>query len=69
ADRDLWGSGGCGCPPRDGNNYIPPDAADRTRHAGGSILALSDGHVKWTQWNNCRTVTGNGSWRYYDWEW
>ncbi len=69
ADNDAWGTGGCGCPPRDGNNYIPPDAENRARHASGSILALSDGHVKWTQWNNCRTVSGGGSWRYYDWEW
>jgi prepilin-type processing-associated H-X9-DG protein len=56
----------CGCPTA---NAIPPNPEDRTRHLGGSNLAFADGHVKWTQWNNCRTVSGNGSLRYYDWEW
>ncbi len=60
---------GCGCPPQDGNNYIPPDPDHFARHLGGSILGFSDGHVKWSRWNNCRTVSGGGSLRYYDWEW
>lgn len=60
---------GCGCPPADGNNYIPPEPDRFARHTGGSNLALADGHVKWARWNNCRTVSGGGSLRYYDWEW
>ncbi len=61
------GNVGCGCPPDD--SYVPSNPDDHTRHNGGSNVGFADGHVKWYQWNQCRTVSAGGSLRYYDWEW
>lgn len=58
---------GCGCPPND--SYVPSSPEDHTRHNGGSNIGFADGHAKWAQWNQCRTVSGGGSLRYYGWEW
>jgi len=63
--RVAFAGGGapCGCPP---NLTMNPDW---TLHNDGSNCALADGHVKWYQWNNCRSSSGGGPMRYYDWEW
>jgi prepilin-type N-terminal cleavage/methylation domain-containing protein/prepilin-type processing-associated H-X9-DG protein len=57
----------CGCPPPDQFDLWYHE--DGTRHNGGSNLCLADGHAKWAKGDNCRTVSGGGPWRYYDWEW
>jgi prepilin-type N-terminal cleavage/methylation domain-containing protein/prepilin-type processing-associated H-X9-DG protein len=57
------GNAPCGCPP---DLTMNPDWA---LHNGGSNLAFADGHVKWLPWNRCRTITGGGPVRYYDFEW
>lgn len=61
------GNIGCGCPPNDA--FVPADPDAHARHSGGSNLGFADGHVKWYQWNRCKTVSGGGSIRYYNWEW
>jgi len=63
--RVAFAKGGapCGCPP---DLTMNPDWA---LHNGGSNCAFADGHVKWYQWANCRTVRGGGPIRYYDDEW
>ena len=46
-----------------------PATAGSTVHNGGSNIAFADGHSKWYALNNCRTISGGGSLRYYDTEW
>jgi prepilin-type N-terminal cleavage/methylation domain-containing protein/prepilin-type processing-associated H-X9-DG protein len=63
--RVAFAAGGapCGCGP---SLEMNPEWA---LHNEGSNCAFADGHAKWYSYNNCRTVTGGGSLRYYDWEW
>jgi len=63
AQGDCWT--GCGCPPND----TVFASSDYARHNGGSNICFADGHAKWYSFNNCRTVSGGGPLRYYDWEW
>lgn len=65
AFKDNWG---CGCPPSD-PEAVPPDPDNHTYHMGGSNIIFADGHAKWVNWNQIRTITGGGTYRYYDWEW
>ncbi len=63
--RVAFAAGGapCGCPPDLSTNEA------WTLHSGGSNCGFADGHTRWHHWTKCRTVSGGGPLRYYDWEW
>jgi len=51
----------CGCPAR---LFQGLDYDTWTRHAGGSNIALADGHVKWYKWSLCKSRAFGGPLRF-----